>query len=67
MSDAHGHYDLTEWKEAIRGMPRIFEYKFPLRPTLTVSLWFPDDMTEADAERVAAFVHSLAMTKDEKR
>jgi hypothetical protein len=41
--------------------PRLISYEFPLRPNLTVNLWFPDDMTEADAERVAAFVRALAI------
>jgi hypothetical protein len=41
----------------------LIRYRFPLRRGLTVNLWFPEDMTEAEAERVAGFAHALAMKK----
>lgn len=40
--------------------PRMVAYDMPLRPDMLVRLTLPVDLTSADAERVAAFVRSLA-------
>lgn len=46
---------------AQKGMsPRLVKYYLPLRPDLVVQIELPVELTTADAERVAAFVRSLA-------
>ena len=41
-------------------VPRLVTYDVPLRPDLIIRLNLPVDLTEADAERLAAFIRSLA-------
>jgi hypothetical protein len=41
-------------------VPRLVTYDVPLRPDLIIRLNLPVDLTDADAERLAAFVRSLA-------
>ncbi len=43
-------------------VPRLVAYDMPLRPDMIVRLTLPFDLTQSDAERVAAFVRSLAFT-----
>ena len=43
-----------------RSAPAMVPYELPLRPGLRVRLVLPDDLTPADARRIAAFVSSLA-------
>lgn len=40
--------------------PRLVAYEMPLRPNLLVRLTLPVDLTTADADRLSAFVSSLA-------
>ena len=40
--------------------PGLIEYPFPIRPGLRARLILPDDLTSSEAERVAAFIKTLA-------
>ena len=40
-------------------MSLLITFPFPLRPGLVVTLLLPDDLTAAEAERVATFVRTL--------
>lgn len=45
--------------------PLLVPYKMPLRPDLMVDIALPADLTVRDANRIAAFVKSLAFSPDE--
>lgn len=47
------------------GAPALVPYELPLRRGLRVRLALPEDLTQADAERISAFVGSLAFSQDE--
>ena len=38
----------------------LIEYPFPLRPGLRARLMLPEDLSVAEADRIAAFIHALA-------
>lgn len=44
-------------------VPRLVTYDVPLRPDLIIRLSLPVDLTEADAERLAALIRSLAFVR----
>ena len=43
--------------------PRLISYTVPLRPDLMIELTLPFDLRKADADRLSAFVHSLAFSQ----
>lgn len=44
--------------------PRLVSYTLPLRTDLMIELTLPFDLNSADADRLAAFVRSLAFTQE---